>query len=57
MYLSFEEMLKSEKNITLDDIIPIINHTIENKKIDKAYLFTKTSLNLFPNESLLYAYM
>lgn len=57
MYQIFDDMLKNEKDITLDDIIPVIIFAIENDLNNKAYEWTKIALNKFPEEVTLYAYM
>lgn len=57
MYSTFDDMLKNEKDISLDDIVPVINYALENKQEDKAYEWAKISINLFPNETIFYAYL
>lgn len=56
MYTTFGEMLKNEKDISLDDIIPVINYAMENKQEDKAYEWSDLSIKLFPKEPIFYAY-
>ncbi|MFA5916744.1 MAG: tetratricopeptide repeat protein [Candidatus Gracilibacteria bacterium] len=57
MYTTFDDIIKTEKEVTKDDINIMINYAIENQRGDKAYEWTKIGLKLFPKESLFYAYM
>ena len=57
MYTTFDDIIKSEKNITKDDINIMINYAIENQRWDKSYEWTKIWLKLFPKEPIFYAYM
>ncbi len=57
MYLVFDDIIKTEKDVTKDDINIMINYAIENQKWDKTYEWTKKWIKLYPNESLFYWYM
>jgi hypothetical protein len=41
MYSTFDDVIKNEKNIVLDDVLPIINYAMENNKLDKVYEWSK----------------
>ncbi len=57
MYKVFDDIIKTEKQVTKDDLNIMINYTIENQKWDKTYEWTKIWIKLFPKEPLFYAYM
>lgn len=57
MYKIFDEIIKTEKKVTKDDINIMINHSIETSKNNKTFEWTKKWLQLFPKEPIFYAYM
>ncbi len=57
LFILFDDIIKTEKKITKDDLNIMINYSIENNKNDKTYEWIKRWLHLFPKEPLFYAYM